>query len=102
MLENQTEKMNEMEDDMNCNKIDVMATNEMEIHGKNSRVIRSNPANVDVLKHNLHLEGYSFWVPKQNCQLPKRFHTLNQIQMLGNLKRLEQFRSDVFHSSNSP
>ena len=59
------EKIIEMENYMNQHEVDVMIVNKADLHGPNSRILRTNPIDEDTLKLNLHLENYNFWLPNQ-------------------------------------
>ena len=61
----QTAKMYEFEDNLNSNKIDVIAVNEFELHGQLSRVQRATPVTNDTINHNLNMENFCMWLPNQ-------------------------------------
>ena len=50
---------------MNSNEIDVMTVNETDLYGMNARIIRAHHIDEDILRLNLHLEGYRLWLPRQ-------------------------------------
>ena len=59
-----TEKLIEMEDYMKSNKIEVLVLIETDLHGKDSRTIRTNPISEQIIRQELHC-GYTLWLPTQ-------------------------------------
>ena len=59
------DKIIELEDYINSNEIYVLTINEADLHGHNSRVIRSTPIDDDTIDMNLNIEGFKLWMPTQ-------------------------------------